>query len=168
MTVRIQTLTVAHAAEMFEGLCDLRIYEFIDDGPPASVEALAERYARLALGGSVNGRQVWLNWVIRVGERCVGYVQATREDQAAEIAYVVFPAFWRRGYARAAVGAMIEVLRVEHRVETLRASVDLRNVGSRAVLESLGFAHVETHGAEIRCAMTTDALYERRLSLAQE
>jgi len=32
----------------------------------------------------------------------------------------------------------------------------------------LGFAHIQTHGAEIRCAMTTDALYERRLSLAQE
>ena len=166
--VQILSLTVADAAEMYDSLCDPRIYEFIDDEPPASIAALAERYARLERGVSPDGRQRWLNWVVRDGGRCVGYVQATREGRWAEIAYVVFPAYWRRGYARTAVTAMIALLRAQHGVDTLRASVDLRNVGSRAVLESLGFAHVETRDATIRGEMTTDALYDRRISRAEE
>jgi hypothetical protein len=66
-----------HAAEMFAVLSDPAIYEY-ENQPPASLEALRRRYAALESRRSPDGREQWLNWVIRLpaGEP-IGYVQAT-------------------------------------------------------------------------------------------
>ena len=75
---------------------------------------------------------------------------------------MVFPAFWRRGVGGAAVAMMVELLRVEWGVTRLVASVDLRNVSSRALLVALGFEQIETRASSIRGEATSDAIYEMR------
>jgi hypothetical protein len=66
----------AHAAEMFAVLSDPAIYEFENESPPSEAR-LAGRFRRLESRRSPDGRERWLNWVVRLpsGE-LAGYVQA--------------------------------------------------------------------------------------------
>jgi [ribosomal protein S5]-alanine N-acetyltransferase len=73
----LEPLTAAHAEEMFAVLGDPAIYEF-ENAPPASVVALRERYQRWETRGTPDGRERWLNWLVRRhGAELIGYVQTT-------------------------------------------------------------------------------------------
>ena len=70
---------------------------------------LRERFAKLETRRSGDGREQWLNWVLRrrSGE-LIGYVQATvRGDGQAFIAYVLGSAHWGQGLASEAVAAVL-------------------------------------------------------------
>lgn len=161
--LRLEPLVPAHAAELFGGLQDPALYSFIADSPPVDVPALRARYERLATRQSPDGRQAWLNWAIwSLSDRAyVGYVQATVEAGGAQLAYVLFQPYWRRGYARAAVAEMMRLLRVEHGVTRFGARVDTRNVRSRSLLEALGFECVAIHpdAEEIHGRLSDEAEY---------
>ena len=74
----LEPLTVAHAPEMFEVLCDPLTHQYIDHPPPSSVDHLRAVYKQLETRKSPDGRQLWLNWVVRLpGQPAMGYVQAT-------------------------------------------------------------------------------------------
>jgi ribosomal-protein-alanine N-acetyltransferase len=138
----LEPLRRAHAFEMFSALSDPAIYRYIDEAPPASVEALAERYARLETRQSINGGERWLNWIVRetATQRAVGFVQATvKDDDTAFVAYVIAPEAQRKGFAREATAAMMAELRTTYGASKLRASVDAANAASIALLAFLGF-----------------------------
>lgn len=160
--VRLEPLEPRHADPLFEGLSDPALYEFTGEAPPVSAHALRERYERLATRRSPDRTQRWLNWAVwcAATRSYAGYVQATVErDGAAEVAYVLFRAHQGRGLARAAVEAMIERLRREHGVTSLRARVDARHRRSRALLEALGFVPVGVEPAEVRGEPAEDVIY---------
>ena len=166
--LRLEPLEPRHADGLFEGLQHAALYAFVADTPPASVEALQERYARLARRVSPDGTEEWLNWALYglTEARLVGYVQATLPEEGdASIAYVLVPEAWGRGYAREAVAAMIEHLGAAYGRATARATVDTRNARSIALLEALGFERVRVReGAEwIGGVLTDEAEYRRRL-----
>ena len=69
---------------MFDAMMAGAISDYIPGTPPASLAALRARYARLAQGRSDDGRERWLNWIIRLPSgRCVGFVQATLYEEHA-------------------------------------------------------------------------------------
>lgn len=138
--LRLEPLTAGHAREMFEVLSDPAIYEF-ENEPPASEEALARRYAMLERRASPDGREAWLNWVIRLpGGEPAGYVQATvLPSGAACVAYELASRHWRRGIGSAAVAAMLDELRDRHRVRLFVAVFKARNHRSAGLLRKLGF-----------------------------
>jgi ribosomal-protein-alanine N-acetyltransferase len=160
LEIRTQRLTLEplephHADVLLDGLRDERLYEFIDDAPPESVDVLRSRYARLACGKAPDRPEAWLNWAVRESftDRYTGFVQATITDsRSALIAYLLFPFAWGNGYAREAVAAMIHHLRSTHEVTTFKATVDPRNKRSIAVLQALGFVQFECRkgAAQIR------------------
>lgn len=130
----------AHAEAMFAILSDPAIYTY-ENEPPVSLEWLRERFARLASRRSPDGREQWLNWVIRLpsGE-LAGFVQATVSSEAeATIAYVLHSAHWGCGLASEAVQAMILELAHAHGVGRLVAVFKQQNHRSRSLLERLGF-----------------------------
>ena len=140
--VTLEPQLASHAAELYAVISDPSLYEFIDDKEPATEAALRARLARLESRRSPDGAEHWLNWVVRnpAGE-LVGYVQATvTPDHAAEIAYVLGRAHWRRGYAYAACAAMIQELRATYGVTRLTATLDPANTASLALLRKLGLA----------------------------
>ena len=147
MTLALEPLAEAHAEELVEPLSDERLYAFIPGRPPAGVEALRHRYRFLASGRSPDGRQRWLNWVMRDGAAAVGTLQATVEGATADVAYVVFTDHQRRGHATAGVRWLLDWLRAEG-VTLVRATVDTRNAPSIALLRRAGFALVSTGEAD--------------------
>lgn len=136
----LEPLIAAHADEMFAVLSDPAIYEF-ENEPPPSAEWLRWRYERLESRGSPDGREGWLNWVLRLPDgRAAGYLQATTYDGGrADIAYELASAHWGRGLASQAVQAMIDELVAHHGSTALSAILKQTNHRSLALLQRLGF-----------------------------
>jgi RimJ/RimL family protein N-acetyltransferase len=89
----------------------------------------------------------WMTGVLtdeRTGQAVgkAGFHGAPDEAGMVEVGYAVDPAFRRRGYARAALEAMIARARREPDVRTLRASVSPDNGASLALIASYAFAEV--------------------------
>jgi [ribosomal protein S5]-alanine N-acetyltransferase len=144
-TVRLQLdpLVAGDAEPMFELLRDPEIYEYLDYGPPPSLEYLRGVYEELEARVSPDGSQLWLNWVIRPrGDAPAGFVQATVSGADAWIAYVLGRASWGRGYASEAARAVIEHLRAACGVTRFLATAEAENVRSIRLLERLGFRAV--------------------------
>lgn len=140
-TFALEPQTVAHAQEMFVVLSDPTIYEY-ENEPPASLEWLRARFAKLETRRSADGREVCLNWVIRLPtSEVAGYVHATvHPNGRAAIAYELSRAYWGRGQARQAVQAMISELVEHYPVRSLSAVLKRDNLRSRSLLERLGFS----------------------------
>jgi len=150
----LEPQTAEHAEEMFVVLSDPAIYQY-ENRPPPSLAWLRERFARLESRRSADGREQWLNWVIRLPtSELIGYVQATvHEDGRAAIAYELSSAHWGRGLGHCAVDAMIAELAERYAVTRLTAVLKRDNVRSRRLLERFGFADARdqpsgSHGLE--------------------
>ncbi|MDQ2818378.1 MAG: GNAT family N-acetyltransferase [Candidatus Eremiobacteraeota bacterium] len=162
--LRLEPITTAHAAELFAGLSDRRLYRYYAGVPPASVDELARQYAQLSSQRSPDGKQIWLNWAMRDrGGDVVGRLQATIVGRTAIIGYDVFVPFWRRGFAKEGAAAMLESVSKRFGVRRAEAIVDTENVASIALLRSLGFRCAWT-GPSDDMAGRMDHRYERRLS----
>ncbi|WP_068797019.1 GNAT family N-acetyltransferase [Pseudonocardia sp. HH130630-07] len=108
--LRLEPLTVGHAAEAVALLAAPSLYRFTGGAPPTPGE-LTDRYRRQGTGHSPDGTERWLNWMVRrvADGRLVGTVQATvtgPEPGRAAIAWVVGEADQGRGYGTEAVTAM--------------------------------------------------------------
>ena len=143
----LEPQVAAHADEMFFVLSDPAIYEY-ESVPPESVDWLRARFLRLEARASSDGRETWLNWVVRlhIGE-AVGYVQATICGERAAIAYIFASPHWGQGLAHEAVCAMIDELRDRYGIKLLSATLKRNNERSTRLLNRLGFslACEETH-----------------------
>jgi RimJ/RimL family protein N-acetyltransferase len=111
--IELTSITPEDAANMVEVLSGVKLYTFIGGLAP-SLNELYERYIRLAVGRSPDGRQEWYNWVIRhrLDGQAIGTVQATIFDdgQRAEIAWIVGLRWQRQGYATEAAHALVDWL----------------------------------------------------------
>jgi RimJ/RimL family protein N-acetyltransferase len=157
-----EPLGVAHMP-LLAAWADPELYRWIGDAP--TLAQVASRVSRITTRPPPPG-ELWRNWVARrrADDACVGVVEATiceNEDAAspppavpgqgqivrpterpgrhALLAYFVFAAFQRRGYAREACAAALAHLHAHHAVRSVVASVDTRNLASQRLVEALGF-----------------------------
>jgi len=156
----LEPQTAAHAEPMFAVLNDTAVFTYIDDAPPASVAALRDRFARLESRASADGREHWLNWVIRLdGGVVAGFVQATVYPSGwAWIAFVLGRAHWGHGHAWNASRAMLDELTSRYGVTRLLATADRDNRRSIALLERLGFALAPAHLRSVHDVAENDVL----------
>jgi RimJ/RimL family protein N-acetyltransferase len=136
----LEPQTAGHAREMFAVLSDPAIYEF-ENGPPQSEDGLLKRFAMLESRQSPDGKQHWLNWVVRLPSReLAGYVQATvLANDLCYVAYELSSKHWRKGIGRSAVTAMLRELASTYQVAAVVAVLKTRNFRSHALLMNLGF-----------------------------
>ena len=160
----LEPQTATHAAEMFRVLSDPAIYEY-ENEPPTSVEWLRARFTKLETRTSADGREQWLNWVIRLPtSELVGYVQATvHPDAHAGIAYELSSAYWGRGLAQAAVEAMISELADHYGVCSVFAVLKHENRRSMRLLQRLGFSLASSEKRAARRLELDEALMCREL-----
>jgi RimJ/RimL family protein N-acetyltransferase len=106
--LRLEPLRVEDAPEMAGVLADPSLYAFTGGTPP-TLDDLRRRYAAQVVGRSADGREVWLNWVVRrlSDGDAVGYVQATVEEGSADIAWVIGASWQGRRFATEAAAAML-------------------------------------------------------------
>ncbi|MBV8644103.1 MAG: GNAT family N-acetyltransferase [Candidatus Eremiobacteraeota bacterium] len=131
-----------NARELWEVLNapDLRKYQ---DIPRVRAEEF-ERQVRArpkALRPAATGR---FEWLLRAGEpeRAVGWISLRvneRTPRVGEVGYSLLPESRGRGYASAALGAVIDEAFAAGELDELQACIVPENVASRAVLDRTGF-----------------------------
>jgi RimJ/RimL family protein N-acetyltransferase len=144
--LELEPLHARHADELWAPLSDPRLYEHVPGDPPASLAALRERFTLLSARRSPQGDQLWLNWVMRARSDGLarGRLEATvLPNGSAWIAYEVFVAQWRQGYATEGCRRMIGWLIDELGVQRVGAEVDSLNDASLRLLARLGFQRVQ-------------------------
>ena len=152
---------------MFSVLSDPAIYEY-EGVPPPSEEKLANGFRRRETRVSPDGREKWLNWVVRLpsGELC-GYVQGTvYESGAAYVAYEFASNYWRQGIGSAAVARMLVDLSDSYGVHTFVAVLKAANFRSMRLLVKLGFKPGTTEDAELYEAEPDEVTLVRSAQLA--
>ena len=158
----LEPLTPAHAEPMFDGFADPALYKWVNAEPPTSAAELRLRFERIA-NPYAPGGELWLNWALQRKKDAlyVGLVEATvRPDRVVFLAYYVFTAHARQGYAREACAAVIEHLWRAYDAAEVRADMDYRNVPSRCLVETLGFARrTRTIASTLRGEASTDYRY---------
>ena len=145
----LEPLRVDHAAEAAVVFDDERLHRYIG-GAPAGEQQLRRRYTRQVAGRSVDGEELWLNWMVRhrASGALVGTVQATvrprpRGGSVAELAWTVATQQQHRGYAREAAGAMVSWLR-DCGVDRFIAHVHPEHRASIGVARALGLSPTAT------------------------
>jgi len=138
----LEPLVPSHAAILYEPLRVAHLYTFIPQEPPASRESLERRYMALSTRRSPDRHDIWLNWALRRRETdaYVGLMQAT--VHAAMLAYMVFVAAQRQGYAMESAIRVLTHLFDDHQVSVVAAEIDTRNDPSIRLVEALGFVRV--------------------------
>ena len=138
--LRLVPLSPDDAEEMFAVLNDQRLHRFTG-GLPLGEAELREQYRAWQVRRSVDGSQVWLNWVVRLvplGE-AIGHVQATvTDDNRAVIGYVIGTQWSRHGFAVEASTSMIGMLHAHVGVRRLEAHIHPRHIASHRVAQRLG------------------------------
>src|SRR4030095_6988890 len=83
--LRLEPLRAVHARELFPLYQDARIYRFIPQDPTVSLEVLEARCRLLERRASSDGREVWLNWAVRLKEtmRLAGRLEGPVREGAA-------------------------------------------------------------------------------------
>ena len=136
----LNPLTEADADEMVHVLGDQRMYEFTG-GRPLTLDELRARYRVLAGGRSADGREWWLNWVVRtsVDGAAVGAMQATVSagKSSADVAWEVGRPWQGRGIASEAAAAVVDWL-VGQGLVLIRAYVHPDHAASAAVAARAG------------------------------
>ncbi len=143
----LEPLAPSHTPALYEPLQAEAIYEFLPEKPPASSETLAARYQRLSARKSPDGQEIWLNWAMRLRKEdaYVGILQATvYHDATAYLAYILFPPFWKQGYAKEGCRRVLDHLFKDYQIVSVSAEIDTRNTASIKLIESLGFQRVAT------------------------
>ena len=146
----LEPLRLEHEAELAPLLADRGLHAFTG-GEPDSPAELHARIARRVRGRSPDGRDVWMNWVLRDGADAVGTVQATlRPDRVAEVAWVVFTPFQGRGYAVEAAVVLVDRLLATGDADAVVAHIHPDHAASAAVARAAGLAPTaERHHGEV-------------------
>jgi ribosomal-protein-alanine N-acetyltransferase len=147
--LRCEPLTPDHADIMYPLLLDKRIYLYLPEGPPVSVDALRKRYEFLSSGRSPDGTELWLNWMLFEveGNRPIGFFQSTVRENGCSIAYVLNPEFWGRGYASEAARSIIPYLFQTFNIQSVTTEINPQNEASQRFVKRLGLSFIR-HDAD--------------------
>ena len=143
--VQIEPLKCEHLADLATVLLHPAVYEHIEPELPTLSEFT------LALATAINGPfregELWLNYLVRTaaGGEIVGRVEATLHSNLAEIAFLLAPDYWGKGYGSSALAKLHKEVLANHSIDAFWATTSAGNVRSQALLERSGYSRVE-HG----------------------
>jgi [ribosomal protein S5]-alanine N-acetyltransferase len=138
----IETLTRAHAADLADALLDARVYTYIAGDYPNTVDALADKFEKMAAGAPPHFvNETWLNFAVRVRETgvAIGVLESTVIEDRAEIGYMFGPAYWGQGYASEALTWLHAHVREHFSISAFWATVMPGNDRSAGVLRKFGY-----------------------------
>jgi RimJ/RimL family protein N-acetyltransferase len=141
----LDAIDESHAEELCALFADRELHRFIPH-EPLTLEKQRERCTRWAKRRSLDGTELWLNWIGRekTSAKVVGHFQAgVKEDGVASVGYVVAREFQRKGLAFEGMDAVFSYLRDTLGVREIKAWSDTRNEASHRLARKLGMAQVD-------------------------
>jgi len=83
--------------------------------------------------------------------------------EECEIGYNIHPEYWKKGYATEATSGLIKFIKERHPNMSVWADCDVRNIGSKRVLEKCGLVLEKTKPIEQSKIIRTEKIYIFRL-----
>ncbi len=140
--LELEPQVVAHAGQLFELFQDEALYTYIMRTPPKLLEEFRDGIRFLEGRLSRDGSEYWLNWVAfdRSSRNIVGQFEVSMdiESREARLAYTVFQKYWRQGFAQEGGRHLIEHLFKDWQASKIIIEMDVRNLASVKLAESLG------------------------------
>ncbi|WP_193196161.1 GNAT family N-acetyltransferase [Nostoc sp. MG11] len=162
--LRLEKVTEQHADLLYSYMSDPHLYEYLEEPIPTFME-IKHKFKFAALEKSPdNHTMVWLKWVAIISQhQPVGVVEiGIFDDQYAEIGFMTFVDFQKRGYAPVYCSLAIAETQRRFSLFALHASVNEHNLASRKVVEKLGFElHKVNQNAEFIKGRSSDELTYR-------
>ena len=142
MDLKLETLDLCHASQLFEALNDEQVGKFIGGPDVSTLAELEDRIQHLQRGSEADSGHLWFNYAVLLDSVVIGRVEATAHDGIVEIAYLLKPSLWGQGLGTAATELLLNELRSrgEH---DFWATVLPENIASAKVVEHLGFAEID-------------------------
>lgn len=145
--LRLEKIAEHHAQRLYLYISNPGIYEYLEEQIPTILE-LEQQFKFAALEKSPdNETMVWLKWVaVTPQNQYIGLVEiGIFDDQYAEIGFMTFVGFQKRGYAPVYCSLAINEAKQRFQLSALHASVNEHNLASRKVVEKLGFNLVKVN-----------------------
>jgi RimJ/RimL family protein N-acetyltransferase len=149
--VQLSPLMPDDAGELVDVLSDPRLYRFTGEAP-TDLEGLRDRFERWATRHSPDGRERWLNWVIRDRQTgmALGTLQATVRPEepkpVADVAWVLGVEAQGHGYASEAARALVAHL-ASKGIREFTAHIHPNHVASNRVASAIGMQPTEEWSA---------------------
>lgn len=164
VALRLEKVTEQHAQILYPYISNPKIYEYLEESIPTILE-FQQQFQFAALEKSPdNETMVWLKWVAATPQnQYVGLMEiGIFDDQYAEIGFMTFVGFQKRGYAPIYCSLAIKEAKQRFQLSALHASVNEYNLASRKVVERLGFNLIKVNQkAELIKSQMTDELIYR-------
>lgn len=163
--IRVEPLRIEHLPALAAVLRHEAVYEHIGGEVP-SLDDFVRGLAR-ALAGPPPERpdERWLNYLLCDAHsgRMIGRLEATVVPGRAEVAFLVDPGLWGRGYASAGLAWLHdEVTRLAAAVDFWATTVPA-NIRCQALLRRAGYAEVATASAPVLASYEPgDLVFHRR------
>ncbi len=159
-----EPLAARHGAELFSALGDPRVYESMNEKPPASIAALEELYAEIARGPRPEfAHQTWRDVCVKRLDtgRAIGSLGTTTIDRRAELGYLFGVDSWGRGYASEALRWYQGWLIQELGVTEFWACITPGNERSIRLVERLGYHRTDDGWPDLRSYDPGDLVFSR-------
>lgn len=144
----IEPLRVEHLPELASVLRHPAVYQHLGGDVPSLSDFVLGLTRALAGPPPSRPHERWLNYLMREAPagRMVGRLECTVVHQRAEVAFLLDPAVWGRGFARSGLEWLhAEVVRVSGPVE-FWATTTPSNTRCQALLRRAGYTPVEPVG----------------------
>jgi RimJ/RimL family protein N-acetyltransferase len=140
----LEPLSKQHAAKLFDGLSSPKLYEYVPQDPPGSLQELEGRYEKLEGRISPDCKSLLLNWACRLiaSDVYIGLVEITLDvgNVDALMAYFIFVDHQRQGYAGEACEVVLDHIFKDYEAASSSAAIEDSNAASIALIQKLGFA----------------------------
>jgi RimJ/RimL family protein N-acetyltransferase len=143
--LEFETIAARHLPELAAALCHDDVYRFIGGRAPPFARVLLGLQRAIAGPPAGRERERWHNYLVRLrgtGE-IIGRVQATELCGNAEVAFLLTPRCWGRGYARQGLLWLQGRLLAQAPQTRFFATTLPDNSRSRALLRRCGYIEIE-------------------------
>ena len=133
--------TITDVEAMFSMLSDKESMQYWSDPPISSMEEAVEVLMK-DLDSDARGNSMCWAVTQKDQDEMIGKVilfQYSKENQRAEIGYLLERKYWRQGVMQQALGAVIKFAFNTLDLHRIEADVDSENIPSIGLLEKLGF-----------------------------
>jgi [ribosomal protein S5]-alanine N-acetyltransferase len=140
--LRLRLIRQSDAENAFRVLSNTTTMKFYGSPPHKTIEQTQKDYIDLMIGRFKYRDAASFVVTFKDKDDYIGHVNASqfdREFKFVELAYIIDPEHWGKGIATEAVGRVVEFLVHDMKIHKIRAGLFSKNLGSKRVLEKLGF-----------------------------
>jgi ribosomal-protein-alanine N-acetyltransferase len=139
--VHLRNITLNDAEHVFNLRCNRDAMNYIDRPIPKSIEESIEMIHQIEKGINDNKS---IGWAISLNNDSkligtIGFHRIDLENYRAEIGYMLFPEYWRKGIMNEAIDMAIDYGFKELKFHSIEANINPNNIASRNLLLKKGF-----------------------------